>query len=71
MSRSYKYPIFKDKASKTTKRLSSKAIRRWLRTLEIGFKSMKLFRQQINPYDLCDWKIFPIKQSDIEKSKRK
>ena len=71
MSRSYRYPIFKDKPGKKTKRSSSKKIRQWLKDEEKGFKSSKQFKHQVNQYDLVDWIWRPVKKKWIEKAKRK
>lgn len=73
MSKSYKYPIFKDtgKTGLFYKKLSNRKIRKYLRSLSIGFKSSKLFKQLINSYDICDWKNFPEDKLQKIKAKRK
>ena len=71
MSKSYKYPVYKDKANKFIKRASSKKNRAWLKTLDFGFKSSKQFKYQVNQYDLCDWLILPNTKEQIKKARRK
>jgi hypothetical protein len=63
VSKSRKYPVYKDSGSKDTKRLSNKRIRKYLRSLVKGFKSTKLFHQVLNSYDICDYKWYPNKDS--------
>ena len=57
MSRSYKYPIYKDEADKRAKRLANKRIRKWFKTQEVGFKSNRIGKLLTNPYDISDYKI--------------
>lgn len=69
MSRSYKYPIYKQRNDKYHKKLSNKRIRNYFKTLKIGFKTNKL-RILVNPYDICDWKFIP-DEDKITIAKRK
>lgn len=71
MSRSYKYAIFKCSPGKITKRRSSKKIRVWIKELDVGFKSSRQFKHQVNQYDLCDWVNIPVTYQKIQKAKRK
>ena len=71
MSKSYKYPIYKQRNSKSYKRLSNKKIRKVLLKLEIGFKSTKFFKTLVNPWDICDWRFKPRDEKDKLKSIRK
>ena len=71
MSRSLKYPIYKDKANKSDKRLANKKIRRFLKKLEKGFKSINFFHKLYNSYNICDYKIDPRDQEDKIKASRK
>jgi len=63
MSKSKKYPVYKDSPSKHTKRLSNKRIRKYLKSLVKGFKSTRFFHQLLNQYDICDYKWYPDKES--------
>jgi len=67
MSKSKKYPVYKDSGSKDTKRLSNKRIRKYLKSLVKGFKSTKFFHQLLNQYDLCDYRWYPNKESSTYK----
>lgn len=67
MSRSYKYPIQKQRNNQYYKKLTNKKIRKYLKTLKKGFKTNKL-RLLINPWCICDWKQ---KSNDITKTRRK
>ena len=71
MSRSYKYPIFKDLPDKFYKRLSNKKIRKFLKTLEKGFKSTKLFKELVNKWDICDYKWYPEDEEKLKIARRK
>lgn len=68
MSRSYKYPIYKERNHKTYKKLSNKRIRQYLKTLYKGLKTTKL-RLLVDPWDICDWRFKP-NTNDV-KAKRK
>ena len=72
MSRSYKYPVWKDhgKHVKYNKRISNKKIRRYLKTLTKGLKTNRL-RLLEDPWNICDWKFYPDKEEDIKKASRK
>lgn len=70
MSRSYKYPIFKDKPDKYFKKLSNKRNRQWLKSLNKGFKSTHLFKILVDRWDICDWKFIP-DTNQINKARRK
>jgi hypothetical protein len=72
MSRSYKHTaIFKQYNVPYYKRLSNKRIRKFLCNLEDGFKSTKIFRIVLDPYNICDWKYFPRDKQSKTKAKRK
>lgn len=72
MSRSYKHTaVLKQHNVPYYKRLSNKKIRVFLRELEVGFKSTKLFRIIVNPWDICDWKYYPKDKQSKLKAKRK
>lgn len=71
MSRSYKYPVYKDLPDKYYKHLSNKKIRKFARSLESGFKSTKLLKQLVNKWDICDYKWYPTDLEGINKSSRK
>jgi len=71
MGKSYRYPIFKDEPDKYMKRLSNKKIRKWLKKEDRGFKSKRQFKQQVDQYDIVDWKINPGNDDDYVKAKRK
>ena len=72
MSRSRKHPVFKG-SDKYYKKLSNKRIRKWIATLDVGFKSKRQFKQQVNPWDICDWKYVVDKTNKklFNKAKRK
>ena len=71
MSRSYKYPIWKDRTDKRMKRLSNKRVRQWLKTAQVGLKSNNLKKKLTNPWDISDWKIDPKDDKDKQKAMRK
>jgi hypothetical protein len=58
MSRTYKYPVKKQRNNQYFKRQSNKKNRKWLNTLTKGFKNSKLFKILTNPYDICDYKTY-------------
>ncbi len=72
MSRSYRYPIFKDAQGKKAKRASNKKVRSFLKTMTLGCKSSILKKKCFNSINISDWKIDPKKRDkfseiDIEK----
>ena len=69
MSRSYKYPVWKDKANKYVKRMASKAVRR-CKDLE-NYKGYALLKKLFNSWNICDYKWYPDKEEDKLKAKRK
>ena len=71
MSRSYKYPIFKDKTNKYFKRLSNKKIRKYLKKLNQGFKSSRFFKTIEESWNICDWTRDPRDKDDYNKALRK
>ncbi len=71
MGKSYRYPVFRDQPDKYMKRLSNKKIRKWLKKEDRGFKSRRQFKQQVDPYDISDWKFYPEDEYDYAKAKRK
>jgi hypothetical protein len=76
MSKSYKkIAIFKDKAHKNNKRWANKRIRKFIKSVEVGFKSINFFHKLYNSWDISDWKIKStdrnFDQELLEKSKRK
>lgn len=74
MSRSYKYPVWKDQSSRSqikSKRLANKRIRNHLKLLSFGFKGIKYFHKLFNTWDICDWKWYPRTKEDKLKAKRK
>jgi len=71
MGKSYRYPIFKDEPDKYMKRLSNKKIRKWLKKQDKGFKSKKQFKQQVDQYDIVDWKYVPDNDNEYAKARRK
>ena len=57
MSRSFKFPMFKLRNSKKYKKLSNKKIRK--------FKDIiggKFFKKILNPWNICDYKSYPIEK---------
>ena len=71
MGKSYRYPIFKDNPDKYMKRLSNKKIRKWLKKEDKGFKSKKQFKQQVDQYDIVDYKRYPLTPDECFKARRK
>jgi len=71
MSRSIKYPIFRQKASKGAKRLANKKVRHYITLLDSGFKSTGFFHKLFEQWDIRDWKYIPYTKEDIIKAKRK
>jgi len=72
MSRSYKHTsVIKQRNDQNAKRQSNKKIRKFLTNLEVGFKSTKLFRIVLNPWDICDWKYYPKDKQSKLKARRK
>jgi hypothetical protein len=76
MSNSYKKTaIFKDKAHRNDKRWANKRIRKFIKSIEQGFKSTNFFHKLYNSWNISDWKIKATSsnfdQELLEKSKRK
>ncbi len=71
MSKSRKYPIYRQKSDKYFKKLSNKKIRKFLLSLEQGFKSTKLFKQIVDHWNICDWRFVPRDKEDAIKASRK
>lgn len=74
MSRSYKYPIWKDQSSRSqikAKTLANKKIRNHLKKLTFGFKAMGYFHKLFNSWDICDYRWYPRTEEDKSKAKRK
>lgn len=69
MSRSIKYPVFKDKANKYIKRLASKAVRR-AKNLE-NYKGYSYLKKLFDPYNISDYRFFPIDENQEKIAKRK
>jgi hypothetical protein len=70
MSRSKKFPVFKDSHKKLyDKRLSNKKIRK-ASDIE-NFKGFNLLKKLYDPWNICDWKWYPKDIDDINKSSRK
>lgn len=69
MSRSKKYPIFKDHSGKFGKKQANKKIRqtKGLR----GFIGFNFLHKLFNSWNICDWKWVPEGQDWIDKAKRK
>jgi hypothetical protein len=72
MSKSYKYPVYKDHSySNDGKRYSNKSIRRYLNKLIIGFKGYKFIHKIFDKYNISDYRWYPKDINDILKAKRK
>ena len=72
MSRSYKkYPIFTQQAHKSDKRAANKRIRKFLKSIEQGFKTNGFIHKLFNQWDIRDWRFIPKTIEDIQKAKRK
>ncbi len=72
MSRSKKFPIWTDSPSKNSKRIANKKFRQKERqAIHHGEDPPLKSRELTNPYDICDWKLFPRDKKDAEKASRK
>lgn len=69
MSRSRKYPIFKDHTGKFGKKQANKRIRRF-KDLQ-GFIGFQFLHKLFESWNICDWKYTPTDQDWIQKAKRK
>lgn len=66
MSRSYKYPVFKDHSNREDKRQANKVVRRSLVVV-----NGKFFRKLFDPWNICDWRWYPKDVDKIMESRRK
>jgi len=66
MSRSYKYPVFKDHGNREVKRQANKVVRKYLDII-----GGKFYRKLFDPWNICDWKWYPDKLDKIKESMRK
>jgi hypothetical protein len=71
MSRSYKYPVWKQRNDQGYKKYSNKRIRKFINTLSVGLKGTKLIKQLLCSYDICDYRWYPRNEEDKLKAKRK
>jgi hypothetical protein len=72
MSRSKKFPIWKDSPSKESKRIANKRFRQKERqSIHHGEEPPLKSRELTNPYDLCDYKFFPRNKKDSDRAARK
>lgn len=69
MSRSRKYPIFKDHSGKFGKKQANKKIRRY-NNLQ-GFIGFQFLHKLFESWNICDWKDIPTDPDWIQKAKRK
>lgn len=71
MSRSRKYPIYKDGSHPWAKKEANKRVRQYIKLLDKGFKSIGFFHKLFCSYDICDYKFNPSTEEDIIKASRK
>lgn len=73
MSRSRRYPIFTDIGRHRifAKRESNKKLRKFLKTISIGFKSSIIKKKLYNPWNICDYKFKPRSHEQWLKAGRK
>jgi hypothetical protein len=72
MSRSKKYPIWKDQADKETKRLSNKRFRQAERqALHHGEEPPVNPKELFNQYDISDYRFWPRNEEDKKAASRK
>lgn len=69
MSRSRKFPIYTD-YNRGAKTIANRIVRKRLKKLKIAIKG-NWYRKLTNPYDICDWKFWPITEEQFKESKRK
>jgi len=69
MSRSRKYPIWKQKNDQDFKKYSNKRIRNF--PMLVGMKGSKLIKQLLCSWDICDYKFHPTTEEDKKKAIRK
>ena len=68
MSRSYKFPIWKQYNDKYHKKLFNKRVRKF--SIE-SYKGFSLLKKLLNTWDICDYKWYPRTKEDKLKAKRK
>jgi hypothetical protein len=69
MSKSYKYPVFKSNTNQM-KKIANRCIRKKLKRL-LTCRKGNWYRKLFNPYNICDWKIYPKTKNQKIIAKRK
>jgi len=69
MSKSYKYPIFKDR-NPYNKKIANRTVRQRLKKF-ISFSKGNWYKKIFNQYNICDYKIEPSTEEQKIKASRK
>ena len=72
MSRSYKKtPVFTPQSHKSDKRAANKKIRKFIKSVEQGFKSINFMHKLYDSWNIRDWRFFADTDEDKIKALRK